>query len=367
MLKSIKGTSLIFIDENIPLLSDIFGQFFSVHNFNGRLLTNAELVSNKCTALICRSTTNINETLLKNTEVRFVGTATSGIDHIDTDYLRQSGIHFAYAPGSNANSVAEYVIYSILLWAKPNGFDIKGKTLGVVGFGNIGSIVAKYGHYLGLKILVNDPLLKETNFSFPDYTSYAELDEICSQSDVLTNHVPLVSDGMHPTYNLFSAEQINLIPQNALIILASRGEVVIETALIKRLKTNSICAVTDVWENEPQINPVLAKLSLLISPHTAGYSFDGKMRGVLQMATSYENFANVKLDLSSIQNELKSYSPLQPEKFSDYSFLFEQLSISRHFKDDHSNLINTLELPNGERTKAFDRLRKTYPKRREIL
>ena len=119
--------NIIFIDENIPLLAHALADCGIIFQFNGRNLSNNDLKESNCNILFVRSTTNVNENLLKDTNVGFVGTATSGTDHIDIDYLINNSIYFADAAGSNSNSVAEYVVYSILKWADIHKISIKNK------------------------------------------------------------------------------------------------------------------------------------------------------------------------------------------------------------------------------------------------
>ncbi|MGA2298625.1 MAG: NAD(P)-dependent oxidoreductase [FCB group bacterium] len=235
------------------------------------------------------------------------------------------------------------------------------------GFGHIGKLVAQYANLMGMKVLVNDPPLNNVNFEFPDYVEYEELDVICSKSDILTNHVPFTVKGKYATKNLLDFNVISQLRKNALLIHTSRGEIVNEEALLKCIHDNPIEAVVDVWENEPTINIELAKKSFLCTPHIAGYSLDGKIKGVMQMIDAYELFKGDKFDLTSINFLLSSYHPLLPEQYHDYESLFKLLKQSRKLDDDHYNLMYSLKLPKNEKAFAFDKLRKNYPMRREIL
>src|SRR3989339_22887 len=357
---------IIFVDENIPMLAEALKPCGEVIEYSGRKLSRNELIDSGCSALFVRSTTNINSELLEGTTVRFVGSATSGIDHVNVEYLSHNNITFAYAPGSNANSVAEYVVYSILEWRNITKSEIQDKKIGVVGYGNIGKIVAKYSNYLGLKILLDDPPLKDEYFVFPDFVNYAELDDICERSDIITNHVPLTLDGSYQTHNLLNEQNLKLIKPGSLFIHTSRGGVVDEKALISKHNEELLYTAIDVWENEPNINHELMNKVMIATPHVAGYSRDGKIRGAKMMADAFKEFSELEPDYTEINQELSQYKPLHSDIFSDYDKLYILLQKSREIDEDTKNLRKILNASNGK-TDVFDELRKTYPSRREIL
>ena len=338
-----------------------------VLRFNGRQLNKENLLGSQCDALFVRSTTRIDSKLLEGTNVRFVGTATSGIDNVDVDYIKEKNIFFANAPGSNSNSVAEYVLFSILKWSFQNKVELTGKTIGVVGYGNIGKIVARYAQYMGLKVLINDPPLKENRFPFPNYCKYNELNQLLSEADIITNHIPLTNDGFYPTYNLFNDQNIRLLKNNSLFIHASRGGVVCERALLNKFDISGITIVADVFENEPLVNKELVEKSLLATPHIAGYSFDGKIRGTKAMAFAFQKYYKIEPDMTVIDRLISEYIPLDEEKFRYYSFIYELLKNSRNLDDDFDGFLQTMKFDDITRAKSFDYLRKNYKKRREVL
>lgn len=358
---------VIFIDENIPLLPAALAGCGKVVKFKGRTLENEELVKKNCHSLFIRSTTKVDKDLLHYSQVRFVATATSGVDHIDEEYLDKKNVTFVAAPGSNANSVAEYVFYAALKWAKSKGERLRGKTIGVVGFGNIGKIVAKYANYFGMIVLVNDPPLRDEGFEFPEYCVYSDLREMFARCDVVTNHVPLTKSGDYPTLNLINEDLIALLKNGALIISASRGGVVDEETLKERLRNGEISAATDVFKGEPLVDVDLARLSILASPHVAGYSRDGKLRGARMIAEAYRAFSGNKPALEFIDDELSHYEPATAEDFRDEDKIFDILKENRKFEEDTEKFLETLDLPDERRAIEFDRLRKQYPKRRESL
>ncbi len=357
----------IIIDENIPLLNDALKTVANVQLAEGRSISNALLLDSNCDALIVRSLTKINAELLSNTSVRFVGTSTSGIDHIDTDFLLEHNIAFANAPGSNANSVAEYVVYSILMWARANSISLEGKSIGIVGYGNIGRIVANYANALGLRVLVNDPPLNDTHFVFPDFVAYRSINELCEESDIITNHVPLTKTGKYATVGLFSSSLINKMNSGSLFIHASRGFVVDEKPLLERLAKRELTAVIDVWENEPTPNPVIVKYCFMATPHIAGYAFDGKLKGALMMADAVEKHFGITTNKEVIINELNS----AVEKItasSTHNVILESLQRNRMLQEDYKDFLYTMLIDDKrQRSAEFDRLRKEYPHRRECL
>lgn len=208
--------------------------------------------------------------------VRFVATATIGTDHIDLPYLGSQGVGFANAPGSNANSVKEYVLAALLELSRRSGFTLHGRTLGVVGVGNIGSKVAKMACVLGLSVLQNDPpLARKTG-----QPQFLPLDELMS-ADIVTLHVPLTRNGVDATYHLFDAHRIDAMKPGSILLNTARGAVVETPAFKDALRRGHLsAAVIDVWEGEPSIDVELLKLVSLGTAHIAGYSMDGKVNAV---------------------------------------------------------------------------------------
>lgn len=354
---------VIFIDRNIPLLAETLTSVGEIHLFDGRTLTCNDIAQSRCTAMFVRSVTQVNKELLAGTNVRFVATATAGTDHIDEHYLAGNGIAFASASGSNSNSVAEYVVFALLHWADCGEISLAGRRLGIVGFGNIGRKVARYAtSILEMEVWVNDPPLLESGFIFPDYVRYTELDELCRSSNAITNHIPLVRGGNHPTENLFDEQRIGLLPRGTLFIHTSRGGVADESALVERLIAKEIAAVCDVYCNEPAVREDLVRLALIATPHIAGYSFDAKVLGAKMVAEAFSAWASIPLELEHFITQSPSNSSPIPHKS-----LFATLHNSRRLDDDSLGFKTTFDMLPAERPAAFDTLRKTYPVRRETL
>lgn len=356
---------MIFIDSNIPFLDDVLSEIDEIKIFSGSNLSSIDLIISKAKYLFTRSTIRINEELLKGTEVEFVATATSGTDHVDLEYLQDHQIFFASALGSNANSVAEYVIWNILRWSIDHKIDIMKKTIGIVGFGNVGKLVAKYSNLLGLKVLLNDPPLLDLNYNF-DY-EHLQLDKLIRQSDILTIHVPLTFEGKHPTYHLFDKETIRILKKNTLFIHTSRGGVVKEIDLIDRLHRKNIYCVVDVWKNEPDFNSELFKLCCFASPHIAGHAFDSKLNGSKMMLDAFSEFKNIDINSNIIHKELSYKQNISISEFSNYDSLFQKISNSRQLIDDFHKMNEMNNLPSNLKKSEFSKFRSEYPIRREIL
>ena len=262
----------LIVDENIAFADTVFAQFGKVNLMPSREITNSILMD--ADILIVRSITTVDETLLKNAPVKFVGTATIGTDHIDLDYLKSKNIFFADAQGCNAFSVAEYVLASLLTLAVKFDFSLKDKSIGIVGVGNVGSKVAAFAEALGMTVLLNDPPLKRTG----DKRNFVELDEIL-KCDIVTLHTPLNLDGIDKTYYLFNKDNLNKLKDGAILINSSRGAVINNLDLLIAIEKKKLKVVLDVWENEPDINTELVNNVLIATPHIAGYSYEGKVNG----------------------------------------------------------------------------------------
>ncbi|MCO5252275.1 MAG: 4-phosphoerythronate dehydrogenase [Candidatus Kapabacteria bacterium] len=356
----------IVIDENIPIIDVILSDYHNVTKVSGREISNQLLKSTDANCLICRSQTKVTENLLDGTKVNFVATATSGSDHIDTNFLAQKGITFNSAIGSNATSVAEYVIFSILHWAKINQISLQNKRLGIVGFGNIGKRLADFAEQIGLKIIVNDPPLRKSGFSFPENLSYCEIEDLFNTCDIITNHVPLTKNCEFATANLINSDLIAKIRSNSLFVHTSRGGIVDEAALKAIQAEHSINFVIDVWNSEPNFDSVLAQKCLIATPHIAGYSFDGKLNGALMMINALSLHTGIKYDLKLLDEAISHESKIAIEKLNENE-LYEKLNESRAFLRDNEIFAKTFAGDLSGKAQMFDEIRRKYPVRRELL
>lgn len=214
--------------------------------------------------LVVRTRTKVNEALLAGSSVRLVCTATIGFDHIDTAYCDAHGISWTACPGCNAQAVCDYIEEALNEFTNHQLAIINPPTIGVIGVGHVGSLVAKMAERRGLKVLLNDPP-KGIGIS---------LDEIAKNCDIITFHVPLTSNPLtpNPTFHLCDATFLARCKPHALIINAARGGVVDEQAL----RCSGHPYILDTWENEPHIDPAVLQHAFRASMHIAGYSVEGK-------------------------------------------------------------------------------------------
>jgi erythronate-4-phosphate dehydrogenase len=349
----------ITADENIPYVKEAFSTLGKVTTVNGRTLSSDKLLTTDI--LLVRSVTQVNQQLLQNTPVKFVASATAGFNHIDLAYLQKNNIGFARAPGSNAISAAEYVMAGISLWSLQNNKNLKSLSIGIIGCGNVGSRVKRLCEDVGIKCIINDPPLEALDPTKYNFSSI----EAALACDIVTLHTPLSYDGKHPTYRLLNQYYIDSLKPDALFINASRGEVVEEPALFNRINSeNDMSLILDVWENEPKIDLALLPYTLIGTPHIAGYSIDGKVRGTEMIYNASCDFLGLKPKWSVKQvdfsNNPRSTIKLSNDK-DNRSSILEAYNIQQDDKD-LKKLLSVTALQDGH---YFDSLRKNYPARRE--
>ncbi len=349
----------IVIDSNIVLLKESLGTDFNVITFDGGELTPELLQETNAEILFVRSTSSCDVFLLGDSNVRFIGTATAGIDNLDLEFLENNNIKWTNAAGSNSISVAEYTTLAVLSWCTENQKDISELTLGIVGFGNIGSKVGKIFEQQCKQILVSDPYIDHTNSI---KAKLCGIEEVLRNSDIITFHTPLVKDGEHPTYKLLDLNKMDLVKKDALIINAARGGVIDEQA-IKIANHNPNNLIFDVWENEPNIDSDFASSLFLSTPHIAGHSFEGKLRGTLNMLQSFEVYIGKRIDKSLILNEINKDEKSVLSSL-DYYSLYEKLESKIRLSKTSINFKRILD---DFDYKNFNQMRKEYPKHNETL
>ena len=318
-------------------------------------------------ALIVRSKTKITDQLLEGTPVGFVGTATAGYDHMDTEYLRYADIAWCAAPGCNANSVSEYVVAAMLCLGQRHHFELAKKSLGVIGVGQVGSRVAKKAEALGMKVLRNDPPLA-ISAGGPDFVS---LEDILREADILTLHVPLTRAGQFPTFHMADCRFFSHMKPGAIFINAARGEAVESDSLSFALEKGFVGhAVLDVWEGEPLIPRKLLEKIDLGTSHIAGWSFEGRLNGTLQVYREACHFFETEPTWVPEENELP---PPQTPKLevdaqgkTDENILWEIVRAGYDIEADDRALRASLVREESARATHFDTLRRTYPDRREF-
>jgi erythronate-4-phosphate dehydrogenase len=298
----------------------------------------------------------VNAALLSGTKVRFVASATIGTDHVDLEYLRASGIGFAWAPGSNARAVAEYVIAALLALheQKPQG------PVGIIGYGNTGGALAPLLDALGIDYRINDPPLQQSGARGD--IGFVSLQEI-RRCPVISLHVPLTRSGPHATYHLVDEPFLDDLSPGALLINTSRGAVVDNAALGKRLRGGGLRAVLDVWEGEPDIGAELLERVSLGTPHIAGYSLEGRLNGTQRMHDAVCGF----LGIAPVwRYTLPEQSPVPGTDSEDFAALRSLVLQACDIRRDDAALRALLSLSPAQRSAGFDRLRRDYPLRREF-
>lgn len=354
---------LIVADENIPLVDSFFEDTGTVRRLPGRRLTAADVKD--ADILLVRSVTRVDEALLSGSRVKFVGTATIGTDHIDVDWLKEQGITFASAPGSNANSVVEYLLSVLSLHAERLDLqDWTNLSVGIVGAGNVGGALWQKLDRLGITVRASDPL-REENEASEDFSS---LEEVLS-CDVITLHTPLTHTGSHPTRHLIDGRRLAGLTSRQLLVNTSRGGVIDESALADRLNASEAPTVAlDVWENEPEINLDLLNQVWLATPHIAGYSLEGKVQGTEMIYQALSLFLGLPARKQS--GQFMPEPPLGKLAFTRSAHAREAADIAIRAcydpRRDDARLRRQMALAPDERGRAFDRLRRDYPVRREF-
>jgi len=358
-------TLKIVVDENMPKVAHLFKEIADISYVNGRTLTQSQL--RDADALLVRSVTKVNRALLEGSSVKFVGTATIGVDHIDQDYLKQANIGFASAPGCNAEAVADYVMSALsylYLHKEVAWLDAK---IGVVGFGNVGTRVHARLRGLGCDLVVYDPFKCELNEPDAGAVAFVELAEVMA-CDIICLHAPLTDCGAFPTKNMISKALLSGLKSGSSIISAGRGGVLHENSLIERYDelNEKLNLVLDVWDGEPNINLSLLGLVDIATPHIAGYSLQGREKGTLMIYQAFCQYFQIapKFDM---QNALTkgAIMSLEPNpKFGRHRLIAKACHAIYNLAADDAKMRNVLsqDLIGGE----FDLLRKHYVERDEF-
>ncbi|EPJ47611.1 MAG: erythronate-4-phosphate dehydrogenase [Osedax symbiont Rs1] len=346
----------IVADENIPGIAAMFARFGAIQQVDGRSLTPEGLQG--VDVLLVRSVTKVTRQLLVQSSVKFVGSATIGTDHIDTQYLAANNIAFSSAPGCNADAVVEYDLCCITQLLDLSNRQLKDLTVAIVGVGNVGRRVADRLTRVGVKkILLNDPPRAKFEQGF------VSLEECLSSADIILLHTPLLTTGPWPTKHLLNKSNLKLLKKDAILLNAGRGPVIKGADLCHFLVTRSdIKVVLDVWEAEPVVDHALANLVAIATPHIAGYSLEGKLRGTYMLKVALAKWLGLE-----VTESLNEYLPKPAIESVEIAESADPLSIMRLLYDpliDDRALRATLGLDN--QAEAFDLLRKNYPIRREF-
>jgi len=275
----------IVADKDLPLVEELFSNFGELLLLPGRSIENKHLID--ADALLVRSATKVSRELLVNTSLKFVGSATSGIDHVSTNELSERGIIFSDAKGCNANAVSDYCLSTIANLFSENIRNEESLRVGIIGNGSIGSLLARKMKALNWDILICDPPQSEEIIELPDLVSYEKLESM-KTCDAISIHVPFTTSGSYPTKHLVDKKFLSSLSDNTVLINTSRGGIVDEESLLELMSNNrSLVSVIDVWADEPMCNAELVEKSYFATPHIAGYSENAKRSASLRIFTEF--------------------------------------------------------------------------------
>lgn len=287
----------IVADDKIPFLRGVLDGYATVKFMPGKEISSGDVKN--ADALLIRTRTRCDKSLLEGSSVRFIASATIGFDHIDTDYCKKAGITWTNAPGCNSSSVEQYIVSALLELVSGFHYSLKDKTIGIVGVGNVGSKVARVAKVLGLNVLLNDPPRERAEGS----EQFVSIKRIKEEADIISFHTPLNNEGIDKTYHLADHEFFSELSKPVVLINASRGEVVDGNVLSQAIDKGIVMhTVLDVWENEPGIDKGLLEKVQISTAHIAGYSTDGKMNGSLMSVRALSRFFNLGLDTWKPEN-----------------------------------------------------------------
>lgn len=333
----------LIIESHVPCVPEELDNYFEIQRLAPEDIT-ADAV--RCAdALIVRTRTRCDASLLGGSSVKFVATATIGTDHIDLPWCKANGITVASAPGCNAPAVAQYVLASVISLF-PEG--VAGKSIGVVGVGHVGTIVAEWSRQLGMNVLTNDPPRAARE---PDFEN-TDLDDIAAVADIITFHVPHTVNGDYPTHHLGDKTLFDRMKQGSVIINSARGPITNTDHLVAAIESGQLRhVVIDCWEGEPNISRKLLKLATIATPHIAGYSLNGKIRATTMAVNALCKHFNVGYVMS-------------PDIPAGAAEKVNEALI----KGSYNPMVDTLNLKRAvdELPRAFELQRNSYPLRKEV-
>ncbi|MEO1078202.1 MAG: 4-phosphoerythronate dehydrogenase [Pseudomonadota bacterium] len=312
-------------------------------------------------ALWVRSVTRVNAAMVDGSRLRFVGSATAGLEHVDRAALNERGIAFAAAPGSNAMAVVEYVISTLLAMEQPWERLCDGGTLGIIGYGHIGRRLAAFARAMGWTLRLCDPWVAEES---PGAENFESLESVLG-CDIVSLHSSLHERQPWPSRHLIGAPELELMSPDQWLVNACRGAVVDNAALLDCVESgDSPQLILDVWEGEPEIDWRLLQSPAvhIASPHIAGYSWDAKWEAVRLLLAATHAAGLVGSAAVSIQAPgAGGRTQAWPGNSSPAELMHEVYDP----RCDDRRLRELLKLPPEARAAGFDRLRRDYPLRRE--
>lgn len=280
----------IVIDRDIPYIRGVLEPYATVEYLEGICIGAGDVAD--ADALIVRTRTMCDSKLLAGSRVRMIATATIGYDHIDLGYCKQAGIEVATAAGCNARGVLQWMGAALAYASELQKWTPGEKRIGVVGVGNVGSLVASYAKLWGFDVLCCDPprqraMCAETTAGseIPAETTrtplfipdeFVPFERIVSDCDIITFHTPLTKTGEHATHHIAGDAFFNAIRPGTLVINCARGGITATKPMLEAVSSGKCACCIDTWEYEPDIDRGLLTASLTATPHIAGYSAQGK-------------------------------------------------------------------------------------------
>ena len=361
----------ILADKVIADAEQAFAAYGAVELFDGRELTKDNLQN--ADVLLVRSVTRVDQQLLADTAIKFVGTATAGVDHIDQTLLANLGIPFASAPGCNANAVSEFIATSTLKFCAEKRLQPTEMSAGIIGHGEVGSRVAVKLGALGFRCFINDPLKAETDSAI----QYCDL-STALRADIITIHTPLTSTGKFPTVNMLGVPEIDAMSSCQLFINAARGGIVNEGALLAKSQADEkFCYQLDCWTDEPQVNIDVLAGAYLTSPHVAGHSIEARLNATHMLVRSLSRSSGIANDWSrqlpapdeNAAARRTKYEAWLEHTFDDVGQAAALAALTEYCCPVSQIDEATRELarePPSRRAALFDQLRRQFASRREF-
>ncbi|WP_443897749.1 NAD(P)-dependent oxidoreductase [Paraprevotella clara] len=339
----------IVVDDKIPFIREAIAQISTDVIYKPGIAISPDDIHD-ADALIIRTRTRCDETLLKGSKVSFIATATIGYDHLDIEYLKRAHITWTNCPGCNANSVGQYIHSCLLLLEKEKGYNL------LVGVGHVGHAVIEAIRPLGVQILLNDPPQKEAlRKAGKPHEFFLKMEELQEKCDIISFHTPLITKGPYPTFHLANKTFFNALKKQPIIINTSRGAVVDNTDVLQALKDGIIRdAIIDTWENEPNINQELLNLIYIGTPHIAGYSADGKANATRMALTALCNHFHLPVTFQIRVPQLPEEELPEPNLTETERALV--------LYNPHTDSLKLKSHPT-----MFEELRGNYPLRREFI
>lgn len=351
----------ILADSQIAHVTEFFSDCGELRVYESGTLRPADLAT--ADVLLVRSSTRVDDALLRDSRVSFVATATSGIEHVDSGYLRRRGIGFAHARGSNARAVAEYVLSSLFVLAGRHNFRLRDKLVGIIGHGTVGSMLASMLNVIGVTTLINDPPLRD-RFGDNSGVRYHDLAEVLS-ADIVSLHVPLTEDGTYPTRGMVDGDFLAQFGDGDILLNTSRGGVVDQAALKACLAGRRVLTVLDVWDNEPV--PDLLPGTAIGTPHIAGYSREARVLAARMIFESLCAAFNLPMEAPVLPVLPVADLDLQDKHWHDDEEAIRTAVLFAYDVSNDSTLLGPLaSLPADQRGRRFNELRLDYRLRREF-